>query len=553
MGPVLLLLACQDPVDVDPPSDTPPDSEVVVIDEGVPVEVVEGPEISCADPSLRQSEGRLWSPPDTNEWLGAQPEGIEPAISDRTAPGLAIGDIDGDGRYEVVFTNKSPSQIFSFDDQGNPSDMTDAFGLPRSEWGAWGATFADYDDDGDSDLFIAARRDVDRLFENDNGLLVDVTYTVFETVPEYWGAAGSTWGDMDGDGDLDLFVGTTDGPKDDPYALPMDGPPNLLYENRDGRLVLREDVLSFEATNNYAFGAAWVDLDDDGRLDLYQVNDHGRQTFGNKVSMNRTEPGGDVVLEDIGEAGAWVAISGMGLGIGDINGDALPDLFMADWGAVALLESAGPDTWIDSAASRGLAAKYSEGREVAWGSDLADLNNDGRLDAFTGFGKSFGAEANGREQIEEQPDALWMQKGDGSFEQVAERWGFADTAHTRAIAAVDLNDDGWLDLVKRRLDEPPVLQYQRCGEASWLKLHLKQPAPNVGAIGARVRIEADGVSQWRWLQAGGPSIGYGNPPQLHFGLDEADTVDVIEVWWPDGEVSVLQDVGANRTLWITRQ
>ena len=540
---MLLLLACTS--DRSPGATTDSDTAMVI----APVEVLEGPLVECAEPSLRKDEGILWSPEESAAWQGEQPDGT---TMKRTGPGVAVGDLDGDGRYEVIFPNRGPSSIFSFDDEGSPVDTTDTFGLPREGRGAAAATVVDYDDDGDLDLLITAHRDIDRLFENQEGTLVDVTDDAFAEVLDYWASAGSTWGDMDGDGDLDLFVATREGPEGDDHAPPDDGPPNLLYENRDGLFVLREDVLSHEATANYSFGAAWIDLDLDGRLDLYQVNDFGPKTYGNRVLMNRTERPGEVVLEDIGEADPWRSLHAMGLGVGDLNGDDLPDLLIADWGQVVLLESSGPGVWVDTASARGLGITDEEDREVAWGSDLADLDNDGLLDAFTGFGEAFGSESDNRPQIDEQPDAIWLQSDDGTFRQVAESWGFAHRGDTRAVAAVDLNDDGWLDFIRRHLEQPPTLQYQRCGSRHWLKVRLEQPAPNVNAIGARVRIVAADTPQWRWLQAGGPSVEYGNPPELHFGLGDADTVEVVEVWWPDGALSVVESVSADRTLWVTR-
>lgn len=545
---MLLLLACNEPITHAPDTDRGSDSAPV---EAVDVTLVEEGPRSCADPSLRESEGPLVTPTLSAAWAGLLPDGSDPATSDRTSPGMAVGDLDGDGRWELIFPNKSPSFIFHIDDDLEAVDVTDDFGMPREDWGAWGASTVDFDDDGDTDLYVQCKEGADRLFENIDGQLEDRIDEHFDAVLE-WGSNGSSWGDMDGDGDLDLFIGTTDGPEGSTYQVPMEGPPNLLYENRgDEGFVLRPELLSHEATYNYGFGAAWIDLDLDGDMDLYQVNDHGDMSYGNRVLMNTSESG-EFDLEDIGEDGPWFRMAAMGLGISDLNGDDLPDLFMADWGRMVMLESAGGGVWVDTTAARGFVVDPELDREVAWGADVADIDNDGDVDALSAFGKSFGAEARGREQTEQQPDALWLQQDDGSFVDVAEEWDFDDRSDGRALALVDLNDDGWLDIVKRRIDYPPLLQMQRCGAEHWLKVRLEQPAPNVGAIGARVRIEVDGEQQWRWLQAGGSSLGYGNAPELHFGLGAADTVDRIEVHWPDGSISRVEDVDADQRVWVIR-
>ena len=203
---MLLLLACNAPDEIEARETAVGDSAALV-----DAELVEEGVVTCEDPSQRETEGILWSPELDGAWNGGLPEGHEAGISLKTSPGLAIFDLDGDGAWEVMFPNRSPSYLFGFDDEGDPVDLTDEVGLERADWAAWGASVADFDDDGDSDLYVTCRKFADRLFENVDGQLVEVTHEVFDEVLE-WGAAGSAWGDMDNDGDLDLYIGTTDGP-----------------------------------------------------------------------------------------------------------------------------------------------------------------------------------------------------------------------------------------------------------------------------------------------------------------------------------------------------
>jgi hypothetical protein len=340
---------------------------------------------------------------------------------------------------------------------------------------------------------------------------------------------------------------TTD---EDRFNPPDDGPPNHIYENLgDLEFELRDDILNHESNHGYTFLSAWLDLDNDVDQDLYLVNAFGQKVYPNSLLMNQ---GGGTFEHAPEDNPLQLAMDGMGLGVGDLNHDSYPDLLVTDWGRVFLMESLDGESWYDAAPARGLDLDPEGDRIIAWGAELQDIDNDADLDAIVAFGLSYRALRKNKEQPLEQPDAIWIQDESGQFIQMADEWGMGDTGGGRGFVLVDLNDDGYLDLVKRELYEPATLYLSRCGSSNWLKIRLSHPSPNTYAVGARVVIEVDGVEQPRWVMAGGTGLGSAGPLELHFGLGESTMVDRLTVHWPDGSESWFTDIPSNQRVWVLR-
>ena len=207
--------------------------------------------------------------------------------------------------------------------------------------------------------------------------------------------------------------------------------------------------------------------------------------------------------------------------------------------------------WYDWADALGLRADANAGQTVGWGAELADLDNDGDLDAVVAYGH---LEVDGWDNPVYQPDALFLQQEDGSFEDVARQWGVDDPGSGRGFVLADLNQDGWLDLIKRDLSGPDVVYLSRCGSAHWLVMSLDDPeSANRFGVGATVRISANGQEWERTVTAGGTGFGSGGPPELHFGLGDLASVDRIDVSWPDGARSVVNaNIPADRRIQLLR-
>ena len=219
---------------------------------------------------------------------------------------------------------------------------------------------------------------------------------------------------------------------------------------------------------------------------------------------------------------------------------------------MSLLESTDADMWVEHAAARRLVPDAARGQAVPWGAELADVNNDGLLDAVVSFGNLQVEGADWANPLA-QPDGIYLQQPDGTFMDAASEWGMDDAGIGRGFVVADINRDGSLDLVKRDLNGPGVLYLSECSAAHWLRVELEQPGTaNRHAVGATVRIWADGHMMQRTVTAGSTGIGSGGPPELHFGLGDRERVERVEVIWPDGTRSEQGGFDASRAVTLIK-
>ncbi|NCG18205.1 MAG: hypothetical protein GWP91_04230 [Rhodobacterales bacterium] len=538
---VLALVGCGKssvPADIDP--------QAQLVEHGVQ---------TCANPEVRQTapftRETAPAPPNTDLWLwgGA----------------LIVADLNNDGLHDIVLPNEiTRASIFlgtGTNDFEERVDILDSFDLSRGT----GGSAADYDGDGDLDLYIARYDLPNVLLRNDGDLL-------FTDVTDFAGVNGcdnadadcfrtmsTSWADFDADGDLDLMVSNYgfvvhDG-RDASQMTP--GEPSFLYRNNgDGTFSDATPELlpydEFDAVHDgYTYVGSFIDLDGDLLPELYFINDFG-SSYPNVLLRNVN----GVYERDYGELGLDVIMTGMGLGVGDTNEDGLPDLFIPEWNGLRLLESYRFNStigWLDTQASQlGLRVAVGLGQKVGWGGSLADMDLDGRLDAVVAYGFII-TENEIWDNPWEQPDGLYLQDASGGFSDVGSEWRISETGVGRGYATADFNNDGYLDLAKRDLNGPEVLFMSQCGSEAWLRINLRRPDTlNTYAVGARVKVVSNGDTQTRWMMAGGLNYNSAPPLELHFGLGTVPRVDELEITWPDGRVSRFTDVSTRQILTVTQ-
>ena len=483
--------------------------------------------------------------------------------------GLAVFDYNGDGRPDIFFTNGASSpgldkadsrfrnRLYRNDGGMHFTDVTVEAGV-RGVGYAMGAAAADYDNDGDVDLFVAGVRHNQLLRNTGRGTFEDVTAGAGIASGE-WAVAGG-WLDYDSDGRLDLFV--VNYVKWSPdfarfcgdetknlrvYCHPrfFDGLPNRLYRNRgDGTF---EDVSAKSGILKHVgkgMSAAFADYDDDGDLDVYVTND----TVPNFLFRNR----GDGTFEETALfAGAAVpehgrAVSSMGVDFQDYDNDLRPDLHYTalDGETFPLFRNLGRGNFIETTHKSGLAQLTV--RRSGWCTVFVDLDNDGLKDIFT-------ANSHANDRIEAfqsmtwaQPNSVFRNTGDGRFEDVSAMAGadFQTPAVHRGCGVADFNGDGRLDIVVLALGSRAELWENVSGAGhNWLIVRLVGAASNRDGIGARVTL----ADQMRVYTT---SSGYASSSHAgaHFGLGAQTNVARLEVHWPGGRRQIVENVRANQTL-----
>jgi enediyne biosynthesis protein E4 len=495
----------------------------------------------CDAPELRNE-----APFDLVEFPSARPNHVR-----MYGAGVAVGDFAGDGLPDALMFGTTGASYLVHEAAGWKPDPPGGLEAGLAFDMGFGGSVADVDDDGDLDVFVTR-------YTQPNLLLLNDGRGHFEEAAVERGIDGgmhrsssSAWADFDGDGDLDLAVGghgliIEDGRNSGEFPP---GEKTWLYQN-DGQGFFTDvsNLLPPGVQASYTFVPAWVDVDRDGLPDLYLINDIGWGYAPCRLVWNR---GGGVFEPDNGQAGLDLPISGMGLAIGDTNRDGVLDFLVPAWAKNGYMVSdAAAGVWENQAESQGLAPSLGHyNQRVGWAAEFADMDLDTRLDAVVVYGF---IQTQLSPNTPGQPDALYLQTDDGSFVDAAPTWGVADSTAGRGLVVADINRDGHLDLAKPSVDGPRRIYLSRCSERAWLTVTLRAEAPNTHAVGAHIRVYAEGQTWERTVYAGSTSYASGGPPEVHFGLGDLQRVDAIEVLWPDGGVSRFDDLPTRQALTVER-
>lgn len=525
---ILLAAACR--ASSDPSPDDTADTDAAAISlPGLEL----GAAQRCPDASLRDSLGPYLTthlPMDPHTWVGFH--GL----------GVGVADLDGDGALEIVLPGPVRTRMIRWEAAG-PVDITSRLGgLDLAD--ATGAIPVDLEGDGDLDLFIARDGRHNVVLINDGaGHFTDGSARSGLVGGPTDASMGAAFADIDHDGDLDAFVpnyGEIDltGPEPALWAEP---PGNHLYENTgDGLFVDRSDLLPAAARAGLSFTGGFLDLDDDGLWELYVTHD-----FGDKRVPNVLVAVDGFEVAPLPSTGLELGLESMGLTVGDLDGDGDDEVMLPGWGRLAVMSNHG-GLWFDDTQAYGLGGIGSATQKVGWATAITDLDNDGASEAFLSFGF-----VEVRDRWRNQPDQrdlLWRRDGNGDWSDQAASWRLDDPRSSRGLAVVDLDGNGVLDLVRPTLDDGDTISLGRCSDHAWISLSLSARGANPFGVGARVRVTAGEATWSATVRAGGGSIGSGEPPVVHLGLGGHDTVDTLEVRWPDGATSTWTDVPTRRAM-----
>jgi hypothetical protein len=510
--------------------------------------------------------------------------------------GVALFDFDNDGWLDIFLVNgttrdpgdssrKPTSFLFRNNRDGTFSDVTVKAGITLSGWGQ-GCCVGDYDNDGFDDLFVSYWGRNVLYHNNGDGTFTDVTERAgLGHSDNRWGA-GCCFLDYDRDGRLDLFVAnyvafdprSAPGPGSAEYCMYNEipvpcgpqgfgGGTNVLYRNRgDGTFqdVSNESGIAtprgfaspvfvkrnWRPSGSYGMGAVAADFDNDGWPDIYVACDSApSQLYRNNHdgTFREVAVSSGCAFDENG-----TALSGMGVGVADYDGDGWLDIVRTNFSdqVTTLYRNNGDGTFHDASleAGLGLNRKY-----VGFGAGFIDYDNDGWKDIFLANGHVY-SQLSGRNVFREykEPRLLYRNLGNGRFEDVSADAGPGVQARSvsRGCAFGDLDNDGDIDVVINNLDGPPSLLRNDGGNRkNSLLIKCLGTKSNRSAIGTRVRVVTGSRVQTDEVMSGSSYYSQ-NDLRLHFGLGASAQADVLEISWPSGGKETFRGVPANHLVLV---
>ncbi|HEY3757530.1 MAG TPA: CRTAC1 family protein [Opitutaceae bacterium] len=519
---------------------------------------------------------------------------IAPMIASMGAS-VTIVDYDHDGWNDIYVTNSQPgSHNHLYRNLGNGQfvDVAEQLGiadLNQPDTGVcMGAVWGDYDNDGYPDLLVY-KWGRPELFHNDQGKHF-TRVTEGSGLPAWINAGAATWVDYDRDGRLDLLIAGywPDDVRLENTPTTRVMPDSFEYANNGGRKwlfrnlgnghfkdVTQETGLS---STRWTLAVLAADLNGDGWPDIFIANDYGVS----ELYLNEPGPSG----RHFREVGAASGIghspkSGMNASLGDVLNSGEEAIYVSNISEPGILVQ-GNNLWMPDSQHPGRFNNLASvmGVELggwSFGAQFGDLNNAGYLDLYLVNGYVSGAPGSsywydfsqitggnakiisdaanwpamkGRSLGGYQAKRLWLNGGDGRFQEVSSAVGATDTYDGRAVALADLENNGALDIVVANQGGPLLLYRNTVSPGrNWIELDLEGSRSNRSAIGAKVTVRWNEQEQVQQVVA---ASGYAaqNEHRLHFGLGPNAVIENIIIQWPSGQRQVIDSPHPNQRLHI---
>lgn len=520
---------------------------------------------------------------------------------ERHGPGTTFADLDADGFPELVLTTGPGEPTLLFRNIPHPAGAGRSFepapfDTSRLDGGV-GSVVADYDNDGDIDIYVCNYGTTNILYQNQ---LVETGSLSFVDVTDSTAPAGSgpsqqgvgygvegsdqllltmtcAWADVNRDGNLDLYAANHNGFFGNPDVGFKPGQRDTLWLNQgDGTFVdvtLDANVpgylsatgatitstQAYSSSNAVAFG----DLNNDMWPDLIVTNKLRHSKDRDMIYINLgTDGAGDwlgyeVLNDDLSPVWGSTNLLSMGVDIADWDNDGDLDFYITDWGPFGQVP--GPnELWLNQLSETGQLA-FEQATcctgVYSWGPQFQDFDNDGLLDLHVSTNSGY-------------RDLMYRQLPNGAVEEVAAEWGIEQDENSRGNPIADFDGDGWLDLWIVNLETSSVFYQNLLGDGQsannhWLHVSLVGDPTTVGAlrstrdaIGARIEVTADidgsGTLKTltRFVKSGSSNAASSSSLIAEFGLGLDTQVDVT-VYWPSGATSTLSDVAADQRITIT--
>jgi enediyne biosynthesis protein E4 len=523
---------------------------------------------------------------------------ILPQISSVGAS-VSVVDFNNDGLPDLYFTSSefgSMNALYRNNGDGTFTDVAKEMGIADLNipglGASMGAVWGDFNNSGYEDLFLY-RWGRPELFRNEQG--EGFTRITEESgLPEHVNANTAFWFDYNNNGYLDLFIGgyyheevnlfelSDTRMMPDSYEYATNGGLNYLFENQgDGTFRDVSEEAGLQETRRWTLAAAAADINNSGYPDIVLANDYGVDELflndGNGRFRNVSQQAG------LG----FAPKSGMSVAFGDIMNRGQFSIYITNISEAGVLMQ-GNNLWVPARRSSGEIPRYRNAAgnmgveigEWGYGGQFVDLNNNGNLDLYVANGyvsgepgtdywydysRVVGGNRNiiidavnwpameGRNFSGYQTNKIWLNDGAGRFREVANVVGGALNLDSRAVAYADLFGTGAMDLIVANQHQPAkVYKNNVTTDHNWIGFRLEGTVSNRSAIGAKVLLHWDDKQTLKMV-AGGDAFASQSQRPVHFGVGESGSVDKAEIFWPSGEVQVIENPELNRYHHIIEQ
>ncbi len=479
------------------------------------------------------------------------------------------GPITHDGK--VPRESAATCKLYHNNGDGTFTDVSKQAGVDISCWGI-GAAWGDYDNDRWPDLFVSAYGQNHLFRNNGDGTFTETTGKAgLEGYDSFW--AGATWGDFNRDGNLDLYVcgyvkytyqTSTESSKqydvEVPASInPSSFPPerNLLFKNNgNGTFTEMAEKAGVVNESGRSLSATWADLDQDGWPDIYIANDVSDNVlYKNNGNGTFTEISHNALVADYRGA--------MGIAVGDWDGDADYDMFITHWIAQENALYSSLHTQLTSADNPLQELRFMDEADrfglgqialdfIGWGTSFFDYDNDGKPDLFVVNGSTFQQKDNPRLLVPMRNLLFWNKGKQEGFFEVSPVSGdaFKQEHVGRGAAFGDYDNDGDVDIfIVNNCGLGQLLRNEGGNKNNWLKIHLGGKKSNTSAFGTELRLVTQSATLIQQVGAQGSYCSQNSPVQ-HFGLGQTTRIDSLFVTWPSGTKQTFTDFEANQIIKI---
>ena len=472
--------------------------------------------------------------------------------------GVTMADVNGDGFLDIYCSvggkyGPKNNQLYINNGNGTFTEKAKEYGIDDVGNSVQG-TFFDYDKDGDLDLFVAnypptkfssptfayvqmmlhvKDNESGHLYRNDGNKFTNVTQEA--GVKAYGLSLSATVGDLNNDSWPDIYVSND-----------FNSPDFMYINNQDG--TFKEVVKEATAHNSfYGMGADISDFNNDGNLDIFQVDMDAKDNRRKKANMSSMNP--QLFWDVVGAGFNYQYMHNcMQMNTG-VNENGIPH-----FGNVSRITGTSSTDW-------------------SWGPLFADFDNDGYKDLYITNGTRreinnndfFNSLENGKlekkdllKKSKEIPSEkidnfMYQNKGNLHFEQVNKKWGIEFKGFSNGVAYADLDNDGDLEIITNNIDDyASVFENTSSKINNYLTIRFKGTSKNSQGLGNRVYVKTKGNSQMQELTL---TRGFQSSvaPELHFGVEKAKTIDEVKVVWTNGKIQKLTNVKANQILTFKEQ